>query len=94
MGRKQAISAQGLPQPYADMVGRIHEFCISLIGQAQAGNVCGVLVEAERLAKQTGSLVDLLNMKGEKNEAIQTGRAFTHLVGQLIGSDEKKADKK
>lgn len=66
MARKQAISAQGLPQPYADMVGRIHEFCISLIGQAQAGNECGVLVEAERLAKQTGALVDLLTMKGKE----------------------------
>lgn len=29
-----------------------------------------------------------------KNEAVQTGRAFTHLVGQLIGSDEKKTNKK
>ena len=66
MARKQAISAQGLPQPYADMVGRIHEICISLIGQAQAGNECGVLVEAERLGKQTGALVDLLTMKGKE----------------------------
>ena len=48
---------------YADMVVRIHEFCICLIGQAQQGNMNGVLVEAERLMKQTGALVDLLNMK-------------------------------
>ena len=67
MARKQAISAQGLRQPYADMVVRIHEFCISLIGQAQAGNVCGVLVDAERLGKQTGALVDLLTMARKEN---------------------------
>ncbi|MBR5889470.1 MAG: hypothetical protein IKY92_05440 [Akkermansia sp.] len=66
MARRQAISAQGLRQPYADMVVRIHEICISLIGQAQAGNECGVLVEAERLTKQTGALIDLLTM-GKEN---------------------------
>lgn len=67
MARKQAISAQALRQPYADMVVRIHEICISLIGQAQAGNESGVLVEAERLGKQTGALVDLLTMARKEN---------------------------
>lgn len=61
--RPEPISGARLPQLYADMVVRIHEFCICLIGQAQQGNMNGVLVEAERLMKQTGALVDLLNMK-------------------------------
>ena len=61
--RPEPVSSARLPQLYGDMVVRIHELCISLIGQAQAGNQNGVLVEAERLMKQTGALVDLLNMK-------------------------------
>ena len=65
--RPEPVSSARLPQLYADMVVRIHEFCICLIGQAQQGNMNGVLVEAERLMKQTGSLVDLLNMKNKKN---------------------------
>ena len=66
--RPEPISGARLPQLYADMVVRIHEFCICLIGQAQQGNMNGVLVEAERLMKQTGALVDLLNMKNKKND--------------------------
>lgn len=61
--RPEPVSSARLPQLYGDMVVRIHEFCICLIGQAQQGNMNGVLVEAERLMKQTGALVDLLNMK-------------------------------
>ena len=61
--RPEPISGARLPQLYGDMVVRIHEFCICLIGQAQQGSVNGVLVEAERPMKQTGALVDLLNMK-------------------------------
>lgn len=66
--RPEPVSSARLPQLYADMVVRIHEFCICLIGQAQQGNMNGVLVEAERLMKQTGALVDLLNMKNKKND--------------------------
>ena len=66
--RQEPISSARLPQLYADMVVRIHEFCICLIGQAQQGNMNGVLVEAERLMKQTGALVDLLSMKNKKND--------------------------
>ena len=62
------MSSARLPQLYGDMVVRIHEMCIGLIGQAQQGSVNGVLVEAERLMKQTGALVDLLNMKNKKND--------------------------
>lgn len=65
--RPEPVSSARLPQLYGDMVVRIHEFCICLIGQAQQGNMNGVLVEAERLMKQTGALVDLLNMKNKKN---------------------------
>ena len=66
--RPEPVSSARLPQLYGDMVVRIHEFCICLIGQAQQGNMNGVLVEAERLMKQTGALVDLLNMKNKKND--------------------------
>ena len=66
--RQEPISSARLPQLYGDMVVRIHEFCICLIGQAQQGNMNGVLVEAERLMKQTGALVDLLSMKNKKND--------------------------
>lgn len=65
--RPEPISGARLPQLYADMVVRVHELCIGLIGQAQAGNEQGVLTEAERLMKQTGALVDLLNMKKSTN---------------------------
>lgn len=65
--RPEPVSSARLPQLYGDMVVRIHEFCICLIGQAQQGNMNGVLTEAERLMKQTGALVDLLNMKNKKN---------------------------
>lgn len=65
--RLEPISGAGLPQLYADMVVRVHELCIGLIDQAQAGNEQGVLTEAERLMKQTGALVDLLNMKKSTN---------------------------
>ena len=69
MARKQSAPVMKLSQPYADMVTRTHELCIGLLGQAQAGNVCGVLVEAERLAKQAGAIADLLSMrlKEERN---------------------------
>ena len=60
------MSSARLPQLYGDMVVRIHEMCICLIGQAQQGNMNGVLVEAERLMKQTGALVDLLSRKHNK----------------------------
>lgn len=63
--RPEPVSSARLPQLYGDMVVRIHEFCMCLIGQAQQGNMNGVLVEAERLMKQAGALVDLLNMKNE-----------------------------
>ena len=66
--RPEPVSSARLPQLYGDMVVRIHEFCICLIGQAQQGNMNGVLVEAERLMKQTEALVDLLNMKNKKND--------------------------
>ena len=66
--RPEPISGARLPHLYADMVVRVHELCIGLIGQAQAGNEQGVLTEAERRMKQTGALVDLLNMKIKKNE--------------------------
>ena len=66
--RPEPVSSARLPQLYGDMVVRIHEFCICLIGQAQQGNMNGVLTEAERLMKQTGALVDLLNMKNKKND--------------------------
>ena len=66
--RPEPISGARLPQLYGDMVVRIHEFCICLIGQAQQGNMNGVLTEAERLMKQTEALVDLLNMKNKKND--------------------------
>lgn len=42
------------------MVVRVHELCIELLGAAQRGDVCAARVEAERLMKQTGALVDLL----------------------------------
>lgn len=61
--RPEPVSFARLPQLYGDMVVRIHEMCSCLIGQAQQGNMNGVLTEAERLMKQTGALVDLLNMK-------------------------------
>lgn len=65
--RPEPISGARLPQLYADMVVRVHELCIGLIGQAQAGNEQGVLTEAERLVAQAGALVNLLTMKGGKN---------------------------
>ena len=61
--RPESISGARLPQLYADMVVRVHELCIGLIGQAQAGNKQGVLMSAEQLQAQTGALVNLLNMK-------------------------------
>ena len=64
--RPEPISGARLPQLYADMVVRVHELCIGLIGQAQAGNEQGVLTEAERLAAQAGALVNLLAMKRNK----------------------------
>ena len=64
--RPEPVSGARLPQVYADMVVRVHELCIGLIGQAQAGNEHGVLTEAERLMKQAGALVDLLAMKLNK----------------------------
>ena len=41
--RPEPISGARLPQLYADMVVRVHELCIGLIGQAQVGNEQGVL---------------------------------------------------
>lgn len=64
--RPEPISGARLPQLYADMVVRVHELCIGLIGQAQVGNEQGVLTEAERLAAQAGALVNLLTMKLNK----------------------------
>ncbi|MBQ6941648.1 MAG: hypothetical protein IJN23_03705 [Akkermansia sp.] len=55
--RPEPISGARLPQLYADMVVRVHELCIGLIGQAQTGNEQGVLTEAERLV--TKRLIDL-----------------------------------
>ncbi len=67
--RPEPISGARLPPVYADMVVRVYELCIGLIGQAQAGNEQGVLTEAERLAVQAGALVDLLSRKhNKKNE--------------------------
>ena len=51
---------------YAEMVSRIQVHYLSLVGQAQAGNEAGLLVEAERLIKQTAALYDLLSMKMER----------------------------
>jgi len=68
MAKKQAAGAPALRPPYGDMVTRTHELCLALIGQAQAGNENGVKTMAERLMAQAGALVDLLTMKGEKND--------------------------
>lgn len=68
MVRKQTISATGMRPLYADMVVRVHEICLVLIGQAQAGNEQGVLTSAEQLQAQTGALVDLLAMKLNKEK--------------------------
>ena len=51
---------------YAEMVSRIQVHYLSLVGQAQAGNEAGLLVEAERLMKQTAALFDLLRLKMER----------------------------
>ncbi|MBR3903226.1 MAG: hypothetical protein IKJ29_06170 [Akkermansia sp.] len=67
MVRKQTISATGIRPLYADMVVRVHELCLVLIGQAQAGNEQGVLTSAEQLQAQTGALVDLLSRKHTRN---------------------------
>lgn len=69
--RPEPVGSARLPQLYGDMVVRIHEFCICLIGQAQVGNEQGVLTEAERLVAQAGALVNLLNMKNN-HERIQS----------------------
>ena len=65
--RPEPISSARLPQLYADMVVRVHELCIGLIGQAQAGNENGVKTMAEQLMAQVGALVSLMSMKGGKN---------------------------
>lgn len=71
--RPEPISGARLPQLYADMVVRVHELCIGLIGQAQTGNEQGVLTEAERLVAQAGALVNLLTMKLNKKHDYEKG---------------------
>ena len=53
---------------YADMVSRIQVHYFSLVGQAEAGNEAGLLVEAERLMKQTAALFDLLSMRNAEGK--------------------------
>lgn len=71
--RPEPISGARLPQLYADIVVRVHELCISLIGQAQTGNEQGVLTETERLVAQAGALVNLLTMKLNKKHDYEKG---------------------
>ena len=71
--RPEPISGARLPQLYADIVVRVHELCISLIGQAQTGNEQGVLTETERLVVQAGALVNLLTMKLNKKHDYEKG---------------------
>lgn len=68
MARGQGEPVGRLMPLYADMVSRIQVHYLSLIGQAEAGNEAGVLVEAERLMKQTAALFDLLSMRNAEGK--------------------------
>ena len=66
MARVHGEPVERLMPLYAEMVSRIQVHYLSLVGQAQAGNEAGLLVEAERLMKQTAALFDLLRLKMER----------------------------
>ena len=57
-----------LGTPYDDMVARLHDRVLELLVPARAGNLQGVLVEAERVVGQAGALVELLELRVTKYE--------------------------
>lgn len=55
-----------LGKPYDDMVVRVYDGCLRLVGQARAGRRLGVLAEARALLGQVSALADLLGLAEEE----------------------------
>ncbi len=55
-----------LGAPYDDMVVRVYDGCLQLVGQARAGRRLGVLAEARALRGQVSALADLQGLAAEE----------------------------
>lgn len=70
-----------LGKPYDDMVVRVYDGCLRLVGQARAGCRLGVLAEARALRGQVSALADLLGLAAQ---AEGRGRGVAPVPGERL----------